>query len=213
MPLNQRGPFNPDVHLKCRLAAHFLRDANDFLWLTSLADRSDFQHRAFRAKIFVDMLMAAECALKSIILILSPRLEGPDDSYKVIRKCGHDLATLVRIAAQRARGRVAFLTGDELKVLEKAASLGVRSRYSADVFFMLMHEDPQDRFLSLGKITSTIDDSEWMKTLHRVVARAARVAKTANVRYCGKYHIIRGTDVRPLDQRYKQFLMHNNIKP
>lgn len=58
------GRFDAERHLKCRLASFFWRDANDFMWRIDLVQNTDMQHRSFRAKVFVDMLMAAECCDK-----------------------------------------------------------------------------------------------------------------------------------------------------
>jgi hypothetical protein len=59
-------------HLKARVASLFLRDANDFLWRADLAGGAEFQHRSWLGKVYVDYVMAIECALKASIIYLSP---------------------------------------------------------------------------------------------------------------------------------------------
>ena len=167
----------------------------------------------FRAKIFVEMLMATECAFKSIILSLSPKTETPEEAYKLMRDCSHDLSKLAAEAGKRCRRRIAFLDRKELAVLQQASAVGVRSRYSVDVFFMLSQEALEDRFFGSGKISATLEDDAWMSAFYNVVKRAFIISKRASSIGCDKQRAILGSDSKKVDDRFKQFLKANNIKP
>jgi hypothetical protein len=207
------GKFDAERHLKCRLASFFWSDANDFMWRIDLVQKTDMQHRSFRAKLFVDMLMASECSLKSIIFSMSPKTETAEAAYKLMRGCGHDLRSLSAEAAKRCKGRVAFLTPKQTAILQQAADLGVRTRYGVDIFFMLRHEDPKGSFFRTGKVTSTLEDHKWLNEFYRVVAAIFKASKAASKRVCEKRRGMLGTDIPAWSQRVKAFLHSSGIKP
>jgi hypothetical protein len=101
----------------------------------------------------------------------------------------------------------------QLRVLQQAADLGVRTRYSVDVFFMLSHEDPRDGFFHTGKVTSTLENDDWMREFYRVVGSIFEASGAASKRACQKHRWTRGPDIPTESNRMKTFFHAIGIKP
>ena len=151
-------PFNADRQLKYKLSTSFWADSNDFLWRAGLLLK-DRPHdtNAYFAKIYVDLIMSAECALKSLIISLSLPTETPEDAYLTARRIGHHLDRLYAEVEQRAKRRVRLLSPADKNILLKANTLGVNYRYDITTFFFLTQEDYIDRAFQRGLVSSVIN--------------------------------------------------------
>lgn len=200
--------FDVDQMLKCHLSSTYLDDANDFLWrikaIETEAAKSDLYNRTYRAKTFVDMLMATECALKSIMLSMSAKSESPEKAYKQARRLSHDLHGLGTDSAIRCKGKVAFLTEKELIYLKQADKLGVRTRYGVDVFAMLQ--------LCRRKVNTTLANHIWAQNFYTIMLKIITAARSAKERKCINHQLLVGNQTTLFDQRKKLFLEASGIK-
>jgi hypothetical protein len=111
--------------LKAEIARAYLRDSIDFLFRFDLL--LEEYSKSKRMKCFVDLLMGFECALKAHIF-LSDGDQAAEELYAQVRKCGHNLTKLTRLA---------HFTPDEKvyqKVEEQLGTFSVVLRYSLDSY-------------------------------------------------------------------------------
>ncbi|MCU1125281.1 hypothetical protein JAK51_03375 [Stenotrophomonas maltophilia] len=114
------------ISVQHSIADFYHRDARDFalrfdaLWENQL-------HKTGRIKSFVDLLMGCECALKSHVF-LSHLDRDPDETYKLVRKAGHNSERLSALAT--------FLEDRSLyeRAGSKLAPFSVIVRYSLDAY-------------------------------------------------------------------------------
>ncbi|WP_313493489.1 hypothetical protein [Stenotrophomonas sp.] len=114
------------ISIQHSIADFYQRDARDFasrfdiLW-------EDQLHKTGRIKTFVDLVMACECAFKSHIF-LSRLEQDPDETYKLVRKAGHNsekLSVLARFLEDRSLYE---------RVGSKLSPFSVIVRYSLDAY-------------------------------------------------------------------------------
>ena len=114
------------ISVQHSIADFYHRDARDFasrfdtLW-------EDQLHKTGRIKSFVDLVMGCECALKSHVF-LSRLDRDPDETYKLVRKAGHNAERLSMLAT--------FLEDRSLyeRAGSKLAPFSVIVRYSLDAY-------------------------------------------------------------------------------
>lgn len=164
------GSFNADMQLKAKLAYSYDRDSFDLLRRINATNyfidkQIHTPNRSLIAKKFVDIVMAIECALKSLMISLAVNNIKPEDIYKTVRKKSHKIYDLALDVKNHARKRVKFLSVSELDLLNKAQGLGIRTRYEVDVFFLITQEDYMQRITQTGMISSTINDPQWIEQL------------------------------------------------
>jgi hypothetical protein len=153
-----KHPFNAEIHLKRQLASSFWKDTNDFLWRFGLMKENlPYVSSAFLAKMYVDLLMCSECALKSLIISLSKKPETSEQVYLIARNKSHNLQALYQEVESRAKGRIKLLSKKDKSILLKANSLGVGFRYDITTFLFLSQEDFIDREFNEGHVSSVIN--------------------------------------------------------
>jgi hypothetical protein len=114
----KRPPYNSDLYLKKDISGSFWKDSNDLLWRSKIFRRHiPHDNLSTKSKVYVDLVMAIECSLKSMIVTLSLKSETPEAAYLVARRCSHHLDKLYAEVQKRARNRVKLLGKDEEKVL------------------------------------------------------------------------------------------------
>lgn len=198
-------PFNADRQLKYKLSYSFWADSNDFLWRAGLLlkDRP-YDSNAYFAKIYVDLIMSAECALKSLIISLSLPTETPEDTYSTARKIGHNLDRLYAEVEQRAKRRVKLLSPTNKRKLLKANTLGVNYRYDITTFFFLTQEDYIDRAFQRGQISSIIN-LNFINELYTMLHTLKDIAGSTYHKYYGKDNSLSGTNIQRLQIRQTTF--------
>ncbi|GAB3842903.1 hypothetical protein [Hymenobacter jeollabukensis] len=150
--------FNANQALKRKIASSFAADANDFLWRVGLLkDNRPHDTTSFFAKLYVDLLMSAECALKSLVVSLSPASETPEDAYLKIRSLGHKLDKLYEEVEHRATRRLKLLTPKQRALLMQANNIVVGYRYDITTFFFLSRESRLDRAFQRGPVSSILN--------------------------------------------------------
>ena len=198
-------PFNADRQLKTHLASAFLTDANDFLWrIDRIIEGADQTNRSYHAKILVDMIMCAECALKSTIISLSEKNESPEDAFKACRKHGHNLEHLFNEAKDRSSRRMKFTDVKDLALLKEANKLGVESRYSNPLKFTLMNSDVMQRMLG-DDIVNRVVNPEWIEGFRKVLTRLFLLADAAYKKYRSQDNATLGTNLEKRETRFKTF--------
>lgn len=135
------------------IAGHYHVDARDFaarfdlLWEHQL-------HKTGRIKSFVDLLLACECALKCHIFL--GRVEqDPQETYQMIRRAGHKIEQLVRLAALLENRSLYERIGSKL------SPFSIFVRYSLDAYatFFPALADWKDAPIEHGK---TVGNNAWV---------------------------------------------------
>jgi hypothetical protein len=198
-------PFNSDRHLKWQLSNSYLKDSNDFLWRIGLINENlPYTSSAFLAKMYVDLLMGAECALKSLIISLSKKLETPEQAYIVVRNDSHNLQKLYEEVERRAKRRIKLLLKGDKSLLFKANSLGVGYRYDITTFLFLTQEDFVDRELNTGKVSSVIN-YEFIIDFYKMLFRLKAIANKSLEKYYRKDSGIPGKRLKSKWNRQNAF--------
>lgn len=205
MKLSLVPPFNANRQLKRTIASSMYIDANDFLTrVRYLRSDQDLISFSYDSKILVDLLMAAESDLKSIIVSLSRKNESPEDAYLVARNAGHNISRLYSVVESRAFRRLKLLSEKDKKMLLLFySSFRVSNRYKIITLLKLKKEDPVFRQLRLGEISKLLTEKS-IQELHGVVFRLHVLANSALKRYTD-YPAMIGTNVKKLHHRMEQF--------
>src|SRR5206468_12360644 len=77
--------FDEDVQVKMIVASSFWKDSLSHWQRFRILRHTRLDllpQRPFRSKLFVDLLFCAECALKSLVVSLSPMSETPEEAFK-----------------------------------------------------------------------------------------------------------------------------------
>lgn len=206
-------PFNADKHLKYKLSMSFWADSNDFLWRAGiLLKERPYDTNAYFAKIYVDLIMSAECALKSLIISLSLPTESPEVAYLTARKIGHNLEKLYTEVELRGKKRLKLLSPRNKKILFKANKLGVNYRYEITKFFFLTQEDYIDRAFQRGFVSSVIN-FEFISLLYNMLHDLNELASKSHHKYYGKYSSLSGSNIKKQQDRQNAFFttMRNKL--
>jgi len=198
-------PFNAERQLKYRLATSFWSDANDFLIRVSLLrDNRPHDTKAYFAKLYVDLLMSAECALKSLIISLSKKSETPEDAYLTARRNSHNLDKLYKEVELRAKNRIKLLSKKEKDILLKANTIGVGFRYDITTFFFLAQEDYIDRMFQDGQVSSVININ-FINDFYKMLHTLNDIADKSYHKYYGKNNLLSGINLQKLKERQDAF--------
>lgn len=198
-------PFNAERQLKYKLSTSFWSDSNDFLWRVELLiNNRPHDSNAYFSKMYVDLIMSAECALKSLIISLSLSSETPEVAYLNARKLSHHLDKLYLEVEIRARKRIKLLTKADKIILLKANTLGVGYRYDITTFFFLTQEDHLDRAFKTGLVSSVIN-YDFIIELQRVLHILKDIAYYSYDKYYGKDSSLMGTNLQKLHDRQDVF--------
>ncbi|MFY0686571.1 MAG: hypothetical protein JXQ90_05370 [Cyclobacteriaceae bacterium] len=164
---------------------------------------------SFYAKIYVDILMGTECALKSCIVSLSHKSESPEDAYFASRKGGHSIQKLYAEVATRAKNRVQLLKSSDYKILMRACTLGVGYRYGITTFMFLIQEDSFERIFNQGNVSSIINPDFILRFMD-VAFQIKSIAWAMHNKYCGENKAMSGKNMKKYEDRQKNFYI--NVK-
>jgi hypothetical protein len=165
-------PFDEDLYVKDWVSGAFRRDGTELFYRAKLTQNWSDQGHSKAFKLFVDLIMSAECSLKSLIISCSPSSEAPEAAYKVARSKGHILKKLGAEAISRENKLKSTI---DLKLLEEADKVGVHSRYSIEVLRLLSTETTEERFFSEGPYSKVLND-DWLKKFAGLVQRLSASA-------------------------------------
>jgi hypothetical protein len=148
--------------VKRHLARAYCDDARHFLLRYRSLRPQDF-NKAGRIKNFVDVCMAAECAIKATVFASNASMTACD-AYKSVKgtRGGHCLGELLKlVAGQRYRPSCEALS-------ERLGHLHVSLRYSVDAWEWLFQgpDRSDDRFV---QYRTTISNIDWCNETLRMV--------------------------------------------
>lgn len=143
-----------DDEIKKDIATYFLNDSRQFINRYELL-RSIQTEISNRSKLLIDIVFSFECSLKALIFIESVLDEK--ETYKLVRKCGHNLRSLIQIVDKTN-------IADILSVIdENFDHFSVSSRYTleANIYFRNTTGALDNLYYS------TIADFKWLETLYQ----------------------------------------------
>lgn len=202
---------NAERSIKALLAASYNQDARGLLQRAHfcLHSKFGFEHdRKLRAKILVDLLMSAECSLKSLIFGLSKNYEPPEKLYKKSKqKWGHDLGKLLIHARNRAKNKLKFPSDKKLPTFADASKMNVFIRYSVETYFLIMERSLRDQPYVDPLIKKTTSET-WMWQFMDDVNKILRLSSEAHNKFCSRHMNSR---TKGYNKRLKAFF--TNISP
>lgn len=206
MSILKLPPFKPELYVKRTIAVSFWKDCNDLLWRANIF-RARIGHDTLstKAKTYVDIIMAMECSLKSMIVSLSHETETPESAYLVARGCSHHLDRLYNEVKSRAKNRVKLLPNKDVATIIKGNSLGVGYRYDVTGFMFLSQEAWTDRTARTG-VVSSILNHDFINQLNTVAHNLNRISGDTSNRYLGQYAKINTRRWHEIDDRHKLFM-------
>jgi hypothetical protein len=200
-------PFNAERHLKWQLSSSYWKDSNDYLWRVGIIKENiPHESSAFFAKMYVDLLICAECALKSLIISLSKRTTTPEQEYLIARKNSHNLEKLYEKVERRAKRRIKLLSKKDKEILLKANSLGVGFRYDITTFLFLTQEDFVDREFNEGQVSSVINFN-FIINFYEMLFNLKKIARKSIDKYYGKDNSISGKYLKKMTDRRDAFFI------
>lgn len=199
------GRFFPEWQTKSLIAHAFLRDADDLLEMSECAWESARDNRSYRSKIFMNLRMAYECVLKSLIVAYSKQNESPEDAYDKARKAAHKLATLLAEAKNRSGKRRSLFSKSSDARIRLIDTMKVGLRYEIDLVAAFGSESVEQDILQSGPMSSTIGSGDWMiatmTDVGSVIERARKVLRKRFKRHSG----VTGTNASKRWARFNAF--------
>ncbi len=194
----------PERAVKALISRCFSKDANLFIERFDIVGGTDSMCNCdFRTKAVVDLSMAIECSLKSLIISLSKDSETPIASYTKARKLSHYHQKLYKEVEIRAKRRIK-LPRNNKNLMSDLKMLGIGVRYSYDVWRIRYEAIESKKFISL--ISSTIEDDQWIIKLRNEAAKFLVCAVKSEERYVAKHGKLYGQRWSAYDQSLKKFL-------
>ena len=143
-----------EEEIKKDIANYFLSDSRQFLSRYEILKPTQTEI-SNRSKLLIDIVFSFECSLKALIFIESELDER--ETYKTVRKCGHNLRNLIQVVDT---SKIA----DIISVIdENFDHFSVGSRYTLDANIYFRN--------SAGALDnlyySTIANFNWLETLYQ----------------------------------------------
>lgn len=196
----------PSRAVKAHLAQNFWSDGCLFIKrFDQLFDCPLINHRDFRAKVVVDLIMSIECSLKSLIISLSKDSETPADAYKIARNNNHNLDKLFNEVNARAVRRLK-IPRNARSVFSDLKLLGVKSRYSYEIWLLRFQAGSASLFLGENLISRTVDNNDWMLSVKKKASVLNKVASRALRRFMSKHGYLSGRRWTAYTQAMNQFI-------
>jgi hypothetical protein len=147
------------------LSSQFARDAYDWIELYFLSLPKDYQSISLMSKRFMNLRMALECLLKSMLIELSDKNETAKNAYSVCKNCGHNLEKLANECKQRSHSKFRICNKTGLIRLRQMNHFHIGLRYDIDLKEQYRKEDIPSRFTATGKITGVLQNDDFHKEL------------------------------------------------
>lgn len=161
----RRTPETRTYPMRIELANFYYQDAADFhrrFRLTFYSDRADFQSvKSRRAKAYIDLRMALEALLKSVICLRQPRNVCGKPLVGQIRAYRHNIDNLARDGLKNFCVDSRFT-----EAIDKCRIAPVDLRYQFDA---MCFRFPDDR-----SYYETIGSDAWLQTLEEFVGEGLR---------------------------------------
>ena len=143
-------------------ANDFLHDCLDFLHRYRLTVNAFYAVRSKRWKLFIDLRMATECALKAVIALHLPAVTGREQVIRQVESYGHKIEKLADQTKPNMTENELEAISPFIKELEKL-SVGLRYRLDGSDFFKLNEEIYYD----------TVGSDGWLDRLYDAVQLVA----------------------------------------
>jgi hypothetical protein len=197
--------FNSEKFLKSRLTSNMWLDSNDFLYRVKLMQyHRDHDGYSIVSKIYVDILMAIESDLKSLIISLSKNDETPENAYLVARNHSHRIENLYAEVELRARNRIKLLNQkDKDELLNNAINIKVSNRYQLITQLNIGTEDFIHTDFGIGKYSSLLQPDYLLK-IENISRRLHWIANESSKRFMPKL-IMTGDSIGIYHDRLKEF--------
>jgi len=159
-------------------------DSNDFLWRIDIIKKNNSNTNfSWISKIYIDLLMAIESDLKSLIISLSKKQETPEEAYTIARNRGHSIVQLFEEVEQRAKNRIKLLEEkDKNEIINRASKIKVSNRYKLISFLNIRSELGIDRDIGLGKYSSLLT-YQYLEKIEVIALKLHSIAKKSNEKY------------------------------
>ena len=183
------------MNLEVQHLSHtFLTDAAHLIEKARHANTSMAPNKrtSYIAKLVIDVYLACECALKS--MIASANIDKPgSEVYARILNHGHNLKRLMKDADPKS------IDADARNFLKQASKRGIHLRYSLELFSVTTCELLQDDTVGFRI------DQDYLKKFSEIGVSLAKEAKERHQRVCGS-----GTTSRMTPEQLKEYV--NNLR-
>ena len=141
-----------DKEIKKDIANFFLSDSRQFLYRYEQLKPTQTEI-SNRSKLLIDIVFSFECSLKALVFLESELNEK--ETYKIIRKCGHDLKALIDKVDKRGIEMIISNIDEDFE------HFSISSRYTLDanIHFRNSHGVLDERYYS------TIANPNWLEDL------------------------------------------------
>jgi hypothetical protein len=202
-------PFNADRFLKSTISKSMWSDSNDFLWRVDVIKKNnETTSFSWISKLYIDLLMAIESDLKSLIISLSQKQEIPEKAYTVVRSKSHNIEQLYSEVEERAKNRIKLLDHkkkDEL--LNKAIKIKVSHRYKLISLISIRNENGSDRDFGFGEYSSILT-YKYLSIIEKIALELHSIAKKSDEKYM-PFIMMNGSNMKKHFGRIKEF--ENNL--
>lgn len=143
-----------EKEIKKDIANYFLSDSIQFISRYEILKPTQTE-LSNRSKLLIDIVFSFECSLKALIFIESNLDEK--DTYKVVRKCGHNLRSLIEVVDTSKIEEIVSI------IDENFDHFSVSSRYTLDanIYFRKKSGALDELYYS------TIANSNWLENLYQ----------------------------------------------
>lgn len=204
------SPFNADRQLKSSISSTMWTDANDFLHRSNIIlENLEFSSYAYLSKIYIDILMAIESDLKSIIISLSNKSETPEEAYIIARNHNHRIDYLYKEVKKRAYRKVKLLDKkDEDELLNNAIKIRVDNRYRLITLMQLRKDGKFNIDWGLGEYSQLLE-YDYIIKLRKIAFQLHNISSETSDKYLDRSGMI-GTHLGKFDKRFEEFF--KNVK-
>ena len=143
-----------ETEIKKDIANYFLSDSRQYLNRYELLKPIQTEI-SNRSKLLIDIVFSFECSLKALIFIESQLDEK--ETYKIIRKCGHNLRSLIQAVDITNIADIVLLIDENFDHF----SVGSRYTLDANIYFRNATGALDNLYYS------TIANFNWLETLYR----------------------------------------------
>lgn len=161
------------------IAEYFLSDSREYLSRYTFL-KSIQTEISNRSKLLIDIVFSFECSLKALIFLESNLNEK--ETYKIIRKCSHNLRCLIN------KVNSIEITDIVTKIDENFEHLSISSRYTLEANINFRNE----KGVLDEQYYSTIADPNWLEGLYQ---KAKELYKYVNSKANNTFKIIPFTDI------------------
>jgi hypothetical protein len=157
--------FHLEFQVKHTVSSHFTGDAYDWIELYFISRPRDYRTLSIVSKRIMNLRMAQECILKSMLIALSKKNETAEEAYKSCKGCGHNLERLVIQCKQRSQNRFRICTKPGFVRIQKMTQFHIGLRYDIDLKDEYRKKDFGSRATLTGGVSGILSDDDFHKNI------------------------------------------------